>query len=60
MFYFLFLPIFDSFFIVPVVRENIKGKLALAIPAATPITLVKEIILIPPLISDKTLKVLSI
>ena len=33
---------------------------ALPNPAGTPITLVKEIILIPPLIADKTIKVLSI
>ena len=59
MFHFLFLVIFKSFFIIPVVRENIKLKLAVTIPAGTPITLVKEIILIPPLVADKTIKVLS-
>ena len=32
----LFLVIFNSFFIIPVIRENIKVKLALAIPAETP------------------------
>ena len=43
-----------------VVNENVKVKLALAIPAGTPITIVKEIILISPLVADKSIKVLSI
>ena len=59
-FFFFILVIFNNFFIIPVVRENIKAKLALANPAGIPITLVKEIILIPPLVADKTIKVLSI
>ena len=59
-FFFFILVIFNIFFIIPVVRENIKAKLALANPAGIPITLVKEIILIPPLVADKTIKVLSI
>ena len=56
-FFFLFLVIFNSFFIIPVVKENIKLKLAFAISTGTPITLVKEIIDIPPLVADKTIKV---
>ena len=52
----LFLVIFNSFFIIPVVRENNKVKLALAIPAETPITLVKEMMDIRPLVTDKTIK----
>ena len=59
-FFFFFLVTFNSFFIIPVVKENIKVKLALVIPAGIPITLVKEIALIPPLVADKIVKVLSI
>ena len=44
-FLFLFFLIFNNFFITPVFKENIKLKLALAIP-----------IDIPPLVADKTLK----
>ena len=42
-----------------VVKENIKLKLALAIHTGTPITLLKEITNIPPLVADKAIKVLS-
>ena len=59
MFFFLFLVIFNSFFIIPAVKENARLKLALSIHIGTPITLVKEIILIPPLVAVKTIKVLS-
>ena len=44
-FLFLFFAIFNNFFITPVFKENIKLKLALAIP-----------IDISPLVADKTLK----
>ena len=44
---------------IPVVKENIKLKLALAIPTGALITLIKEIRDIPPLYADKTIKVLS-
>ena len=56
MFFFFFLVSFNIFFI-PVVKENIRVKLALAIPVGIPIILVKEIILIPPLVADKKMKV---
>ena len=56
-FFFFFLVTFNNFLIIPVVKENIKAKLALAIPAGIPITLVKEMILIPPFVADKTIKV---
>ena len=48
-----------NFFIIPVVREKIKVKLALAIPAGAPATLVNEIIDTPPLVALKTIKILS-
>ena len=57
---FFFLLTFHNFFIIPVVKENIKVILAVAIPVVFQITLVKEIILIPPPVADKIIKVLSI
>ena len=59
VFFLLPFVIFSSFFINSVVRGNIRVNLALANPAGTPITIVKEIILIPPTVADKTIKVLS-
>ena len=47
------------FFMIPVVKEKAKLKLALAIPAGAPIMLEKEIIDIPPPVADKTIKALS-
>ena len=40
-FFFLFLVIFNHFFMNSEVKENIKLKLALAIPAGAPTILVK-------------------
>ena len=58
-FFFLFLAISNNFFIIPVVKENTRLKLAIAIPTGAQITFTKEIILIPPLVADKTIKFLS-
>ena len=58
-FFFLLLVIFNNFLIIPVIIEKIKVKLALAIPAGTPIILVNEIIDIPPLVVLKIIKILS-
>ena len=55
-FFFLFLVMLSNFLIIPVVKEKIKVKLALAIPT----TLVKEMIDTPPLVALKTIKILSI
>ena len=57
-FYFL---LFLSLFTIPIVKENTRVKLVLAFPMGTPITLAKakEVIDIPPLVADKTVKVLS-
>ena len=49
----------SNFLNIPVVKENIKVKLALAIPTGAPATLVREIIDIPPLVVPKTIKTLS-
>ena len=48
-----------NFFIIPVVREKVKVKLALAILAGAPTTLVNEIIDTPPLVALKAIKILS-
>ena len=49
----------SNFLIIPVVREKIKVKLALAIPTGAPATLVNEMIDTPPLVAPKTIKTLS-
>ena len=58
-FFFLFLVMLRNILIVPVVREKIKVKLALAIPTGAPTTLVREMIDTPPLVALKTIKALS-
>ena len=58
-FFFLFLVIFSNFLTIPVVREKIKVKLALAIPTGAPTILVNEIIDTPQLVALKTIKTLS-
>ena len=50
---------FNSFFIIPVDREKIKVKLALAIPIGAPKIVVNEIIDTPPAVALKTIKILS-
>ena len=50
----------NNLFIITVVNGNTRGKLARAIHTGIPITLAKEIINTPPLVADKTIKVLSI
>ena len=49
----------SNFLIIPVVREKIKVKLALAIPTGAPTTLVNEQIDTPPVVALKTIKTLS-
>ena len=49
----------SNFLIIPVVKEKIKVKLALAIPTGAPIILVNEIIDTPLLVALKTIKILS-
>ena len=46
----------SNFFTIPVVREKIKVKLALAIPTGAPTTLVNEQIDTPPVVALKTIK----
>ena len=56
---FLFLFILNNFFRIPVIKENIKRKFSLAIPAGALIRLPKGIIDILPLVADKIIKGLS-
>ena len=57
---FLFLLYSVIFLTIPVVREKIKVRLALAIPTAAPTILVNEIIDTLLLVALKTIKILSI
>ena len=59
-FFFLFLFRLSNFFIIPVVREKIKVKIAPAIPVGAPARLTEEIIQTPPLVALETIKILSI
>ena len=58
-FFFLFLVIFSNVLTIPVVREKINVRLALAIPTGAPAILVNEIIDTPLLVALKTIKILS-
>ena len=57
--FFLFLVILGSFFIITVVKEKVKVKLASVISIRAPKTLTQEIRQTPPLIAIKTIKTLS-
>ena len=59
MFFFLFIVILSNFLIIPVVKEKIEIKRALAIPKGAPITVVKEVIATLLLVADKTIKTWS-
>ena len=58
-FFFSFL-LFNNFLTIPVVIEEIKVNLSLAVPTGAPTTPVNEIIYTPPLVALKTIKILSI
>ena len=49
----------SNFLIIPVVKEKMKAKLEVAIPAGGPTTVVNETIDAPPLVALKTIKTLS-
>ena len=55
MFFLFFLVVFNNLLVIPVVREKIKVKLALAIPTGAPAIVVNEIIDIPPVAALKIL-----
>ena len=58
-FFLLFLVMLSNFFIIPVVREKFKVKLAIVIPTGAPTTLADEIIQTPLLVVLKAIKILS-
>ena len=49
----------NNFFIIPVVREKIKVRLALAISSGAPTMLADEMIQTPLFVALKTIKILS-
>ena len=51
--------LFLTIFLIPIVIENAKLKLELAIPTGNPITVESNAIDIPPLVANKRLKDLS-
>ena len=58
MLFFLFLVVLNSFFMIPVSKEKVKLKFALAIPTEAPIMPRKKIAT-PPVVADKAIKALS-
>ena len=50
---------FNCFFTIPVANENVRLRLALAIPTGVPITVANDVTEILPLVADKTIKDLS-
>ena len=58
-FFFLFLVVFNIFFVIPVEIENVRLKLALTIPTGAPITVANKVIEILPAVKDKTINDLS-
>ena len=53
----MFLVILSNFLILPVFKEKIRVKLALAIPIGAPTTLVNEKIETPLVVALKTIKI---
>ena len=60
LFLFFFLVVLSSFLVVPVVREKLKVKLALAIPTGAPTILVNEQIDTPAVVALKIIKTWTI
>ena len=58
-FFFLFLVAFNNFLTRPVQNENARLSLAFLIHIGAPITVAKDAIETPPLVTDKTTKDLS-
>ena len=58
-FSFLFLVLLNNFFIIPVAKENTVVNPALAIPTGAPTTVVWETIQTPPVVAERTVKILS-
>ena len=58
-FFCLFLVFFNSFFVIPVVIEHTRLKLAIAIPTGASITVANDAIEMLPVITYKTINDLS-
>ena len=58
-FFFLFLVVFNNFFTSSVDNENVRLRLALAIPTGVPITVANDATEMLPFVADKTIKDLS-
>ena len=58
-FFFLFLVVFNSFFMIPVEIENARLKLALIIRTGAPMTVANDVIEMLPVVTDKTINDLS-
>ena len=56
----MFLVTLSNFFIIPVVREKTKIKYGSVIPIRAPTRLTDVKIQIPPLLAERTIKILSI
>ena len=59
MLFLFFIVIFSNFLVIPVDKEKIKVKLAVAIPTGAPTILVNEHIYTPPDVALKIIKILS-
>ena len=58
-FLFLFLVVFNSFFMIPVEVKNARLKLALIIPTGAPMTVANDALEMLPVVTDKTINDLS-
>ena len=58
-FFFFFLVLLSNFFIIPVIIEKVRVKIAPAIPTGPSTTFKEEMIKSPPLVALKTIKTLS-
>ena len=57
--FFLFFVVSNNFLKSPAHNENVRLRLALAFPTGIPIAVANYAIDMPPLVADKTIKVLS-
>ena len=57
---FLFLVVFNNYFVIPVAKKNAVVHQALAIPAGAPIIVAWETVQTPIVVAERTIKILSI
>ena len=59
-FLFLFLAVFNSFFMIPVEIKNTRLKLALIVPTGAPMAVANDAIeMLPVVVTDKTINYLT-